>query len=144
MDEYAIHLEFDRRDPTQHDLEQLLEHLGHLHAAVGTSPAGWVDAQVTVPGESMAQAVTIALQSAAAAGETVIRCETMIEREFARRLGVPEIPQLVGATEAAAMLGVSRQAVQQMHSAGRLPGQRVGSSLVFARAQVEAALAGRG
>jgi hypothetical protein len=49
----------------------------------------------------------------------------------------PKIPDLVSATEAAAMLGRTRQAVQLAANEGRLLGAKVGETWVFRRAVVE-------
>jgi excisionase family DNA binding protein len=53
------------------------------------------------------------------------------------------IPDLVSATEAAAILGVTRQAVQLMAVGGQLAGRKVGSTWVFRRTLVEEARARR-
>lgn len=47
------------------------------------------------------------------------------------------IPDLVSATEAADLLGVTRQAIQLMAAGGQLPGQKVGATWVFRRVLVE-------
>jgi excisionase family DNA binding protein len=48
----------------------------------------------------------------------------------------PKIPDLVSKAEAADILGVSHQAVQQMIDKGRLRGAKIGSTWVFRRAAV--------
>jgi excisionase family DNA binding protein len=53
------------------------------------------------------------------------------------------IPDLVSATEAAAILGVTRQAVQLMANNGQLLGAKVGKTWVFRRALVEKAAGDR-
>lgn len=50
----------------------------------------------------------------------------------------PKIPDLVSKAQAAEILGISHQAVQQMVDKGRLKGAKVGSTWVFRRAAVEA------
>lgn len=47
------------------------------------------------------------------------------------------IPDLVSKAEAAEILGISHQAVQQMIAKGRLKGAQVGTTWVFRRAAVE-------
>ncbi|WP_037684630.1 helix-turn-helix domain-containing protein [Streptomyces griseus] len=49
------------------------------------------------------------------------------------------IPDLVSATEAAEILGISRQAVNLRASRGQLLGAQVGTTWVFRRVVVEAA-----
>lgn len=51
----------------------------------------------------------------------------------------PRIPDLVSATEAAEILGISRQAVNLRASRGQLLGAQVGTTWVFRRTVVEAA-----
>jgi len=53
------------------------------------------------------------------------------------------IPDLVSATEAADLLGVTRQAVQLMANNGQLRGAKVGSTWVFRRVVVERTAAER-
>lgn len=55
----------------------------------------------------------------------------------------PKIPDLVSAVEAAAMLGVTRQAIQLAANEGRLLGAKVGATWVFRRAVVEQAAKAR-
>jgi hypothetical protein len=50
----------------------------------------------------------------------------------------PEIPDLLGVTEIAAMRDISRQAVLKMIESGRLPARRVHTTWVVRRAVVEA------
>lgn len=49
------------------------------------------------------------------------------------------IPDLLSASEAAELLGVTRQAVQLQANNGQLPGAKIGSTWVFRRAVVERA-----
>lgn len=53
------------------------------------------------------------------------------------------IPDLVSKAEAAKIIGISHQAVQQMVANGRLKGAQVGTTWVFRRAEVERLAAGR-
>lgn len=49
----------------------------------------------------------------------------------------PKIPDLIPATEAAEILGITRQAVVLRAAAGQLLGAKVGSTWVFRRVVVE-------
>lgn len=51
----------------------------------------------------------------------------------------PKIPDLLSLTEAAEMLGISRQAVHKRAMRGQLLGAQVGGTWVFRRVVVEAA-----
>ena len=50
----------------------------------------------------------------------------------------PRIPDLVSKAQAAEILGISHQAVQQMVDKGRLKGAKVGATWVFRRVAVQA------
>ncbi|WFE41971.1 helix-turn-helix domain-containing protein [Micromonospora sp. WMMD998] len=54
----------------------------------------------------------------------------------------PKIPDLVTATEAAAILGISKQAVHKRIDRGQLVGAPVGNTYVLRRVVVEAAAQG--
>lgn len=55
----------------------------------------------------------------------------------------PEIPDLVDLTEAAATLGISRQAMHKRAAKGNPPGAQVGGGWVFRRVMVESAAAAK-
>lgn len=122
-----------------YDTDAVLEQLQTFHASLSQSPRGWATARVSLPAESLSQACTIATTVVAAAyGADAIACEVMTETEFDAREGFVPVPELIGATDAAELLGVSRQRVQQLAEAGTLPATKVGRSLVFPRPAVEA------
>ena len=136
---FSAHLEFARPKPTAEAAEKVIDAFESFHPASGESTAGRLDVQISVPGETLAQAITIALNAAQVAGLEVIKIDAMPEAEFDRRLGLEPLPALVGTSEAAEILGVSRQRIQQLHAGGQLPGQQVGGkSLAFSRAAVDA------
>lgn len=76
--------------------------------------------------------------------ERMMRCWLLVIRQarcYLEDMTAPprdrHIPDLVSATEAAAMLGVTRQAVQLMANNGQLLGAKVGNTWVFRRVLVE-------
>lgn len=148
MTMYSAHVEVDHRD--DYDVDHVMEQLEQYHAAIGRSPRGYSDAQISLPAESLAQAcvTAAAVVSAAYGGAPAIACEVMTEKEFDARQGHAPVPELVGVTEAAAILGVSRQAVLQQITTGTLPGEKVGRgwaiplTAVMARKQATAAPTG--
>lgn len=125
------------------DVDEAMGRLAAFHPSVSTSPRGWGTARISLPAESLAQAcATAAAVVGAALGAEAVACEVMTEAELDAREGFVPVPELLGAAEAAGLLGVSRQRVQQMAQEGKLQGRVVGRSLVFTRTSVEAA-AGR-
>jgi excisionase family DNA binding protein len=134
---YSVHIEFERRDLPPAEAERILTQLEDWHAAVGHSPRGYVDVQITLPAEDLARAASTALAIAApVVNAQPIRVEAMTEAEFDARLGEVPMPELVGVTDAAEMLGVSRQRVLQMVDEGKLAGTRIGKSIALARDEV--------
>ena len=91
--------------------EQLAAHAGR----VGDEPGGLTSAQISVQARTLRQAVDTALRSVEAACRavgvpcTVTAVDVMPWEEFERRQAEPPVPPLVGPTEIAKRLGVSRQ-----------------------------------
>jgi excisionase family DNA binding protein len=123
-------------------VDVLMGKLANYHGALGTSARGWLAYTISLPAESLEQACSTALAVITQLGSgTPVACEVMTEREFNAREGFEDLPDLVSASEAAEILGVTRQAVQQMHQAGKLGGTKIGTSLAFPRSNVERAAA---
>jgi excisionase family DNA binding protein len=124
------------------DADHLLTELADFHPAIGDSPRGWTSARISLQAETLRQATILALTVVGdATGAEPIACEVMTEAEFTAREGFVPMPELVGATEAAGMLGVTRQRVQQMATEGALPATKIGKSLVIPMDAVRAKLA---
>jgi excisionase family DNA binding protein len=136
---YSVHIEFDRHDIPAATVERLVDELAEWHAAIGHSPRGWVDIQMSVPAETPegASSVAVAL-TAPKVKARPIRIESMTEAEFDARQGFTPMPELIGATDAAELIGVSRQRILQLVDEHKLQATKVGKSLVFSRDAVEA------
>lgn len=136
---YAVHVELARRDLTPDDADLLIDELADWHAAIGTSPRGWADVQMTVPAESLDGAIRAALALARQMFDAEpITVSAMTEAEFTERLGAPSVmPDLVGVTDAAEILEVTRQRVLQMIDEGKFSSTRVGNSIAIPRLEVE-------
>lgn len=136
-DTYSVHIEFGRRNITPAETERIVDQLADWHAAVGHSPRGYVDVQMTLPAEDLSRAASTAVAiTAPILKADPIRVEAMTEAEFDARLGEVPLPEMVGVTEAAEILGVSRQRVLQMIDEGKLASIRVGKSIALARDEV--------
>lgn len=137
MKMHTIVVDLDEKNPTAARAEELLEQLQHLHAAVGQSPRGWLSVTVSVPGEHVAQAVVLALAAVEqAAGRAVVAVSAMTEEEADAREGWETLPELVSVTEAAELLGVSRQAVLDRVRRGTLQATKIGRDYAIPRAAV--------
>lgn len=139
---YSAHVEVDLRKAP--DPDALIEQLAPFHASLGMSENGLFAAQISVVAETLPQAAIVAVSVIeAAVGAPVIALELLTEREFNRRGGWDDKDDLVTVPEAAAMLGVSRQAVGQRIRAKTLPAERRGRDYLIPRAAVEAAAASK-
>jgi excisionase family DNA binding protein len=142
MTDYNARIEYATRDG---DDDDLIDALAGYHPAIARAPRGWVEAIITLPAETLRQATTTALAiaevagRAALAGAEVLALEVLPTDEFDARNGLAPMPALMSVTEAAAELGVSRQAVLQRLEAGSLPGTKVGNAWVVQAAAVHAA-----
>ncbi|WKN47168.1 helix-turn-helix domain-containing protein [Nocardioides sp. Arc9.136] len=140
MDFYTATIDVNRREELAGDrVDELLEQLATYHAAIGTSPRGFLSATITVPAESLAQATTTALAVVSSAfGAEPIACTVLTTAEHDARQGWESTPEVVSVSEAATLLGISRQAVLQRIAGKSLPATRVGRSWTVPRAAVDA------
>jgi excisionase family DNA binding protein len=116
--------------------DDLIDDLASFHPAVSTSARGWLEVRISLPAETLAQATRIAtLVISDATGAEPIACEVMTEAEFDAREGWAPLPQLVSVTEAAKLLGVTRQSVLERIQRGTLQGEKVGDTYVLPRGQ---------
>lgn len=115
-------------DDATFDVDELLASLS-LHSPVVSVHRGTLGIGVTVCAGDPIKAGRAAATAAAAAFEAVgfdsaymiERVEIVEEDRAARDLDEPTFPELLGALELAAMLGVSRQRVHELRQAERLP-----------------------
>lgn len=140
MQMYHALAEVDDRSPlTRDDVDRLMEILQHYHGSPGMSPRGFRDAALAVPGETLAQAaVTVTGVMVALYGAPVVALEVLTEKEFNAREGWETLPELVSVTEAAELLGITRQAVLDRISRNTLPAQKIGRDYALPRAAVVA------
>lgn len=125
MTEYNITLELAKRNPTDDDVDALMEWFADFHPTIGTSPLGWTEVDLTIATETLRQALTIGV----ALGGDVVSVTGMSTAEFDRRpVDVDRVPELLSVSEAAAKLGVSRQAVLERLGSGSLAGSKVGTT----------------
>jgi hypothetical protein len=101
-------------------LEALAERLVPHHGVVGGG-GGFYDAQLSLEGDDLAAVVTAALGVFAEARAAValpawpcVALEAKTEALLDTELAEPPFPEVVGPTEAARMLGVSRQRLYQL------------------------------
>lgn len=138
---YSAHVELARKRISEDQAGAFLDHLEQFHGAVGISPGGHVDAQISVEASTIGQAATVAalvVQDAATSagmhsGTTAIAVEVMTEDLWNVRQGwddepaASEQPSVIGSDEVSKILGVSRQRVMQLVDEGRLTSIPVGA-----------------
>lgn len=135
MTQFNVIVEISVPATREHAVEWV-DALADYSPAVSSTTRGATEVVVTVPATTLRQAASTGWALFAEA--PVSTFTVMPTAEFDRRADDVDLPELVGATEAAQMLGVTRQRVQQMAAIGALPSVRVGKALVFPRATVEA------
>lgn len=136
----------DARDVHEDEFGDVLQLLAQHHPALSVSPRGWAEARISLPAESLAQAsATACVLVGQAFGAEAIAAQVMTEAEFLARQGWEPVPELVSVTEAAELLGVTRQAVLDRISRKTLPATKVGegrtSGWVIPREALAAVLA---
>ena len=137
MNSFNVHLELDLRDPEEKYSIELHDQLTSYGPSVGSSPRGYLSVRLTFPADGLLQATTTAVTVVERlSGLTAIACTAMSQEEFDAREGTVPLPDLIGVTEAAAMLGLSRARVNQMIGEGKLQSVRVGNSNALVLAQV--------
>lgn len=125
MTEYNITLELAKRNPTDDDVDVLIDAFEAFHPTISTSPLGWTEVTITVQAENLRQAVATGL---GLAGD-VVSVTGMTTKEFDQRpVHTERMPKLVSVTEAAELLRITPQAVRQKLAAGHLPGTKVGGT----------------
>ncbi len=129
-------------------LGDLLDALAPLHPSVGGSHCSWT-ARVSVEAADPVAAATMATGAVCSAAGGVglpawplSRVEAVDEEVLATELEEPNLPEFLGATEAAALLGVSRQRLYQLRSDGRFPAPllELAGGPIWMRAAVDAFL----
>lgn len=136
--QYQVDVELSGKPLTDTEADHALEQLPGLSAVIADSH-GHPDVLLTLGADDVVQAATLGVAVIErATARTVTAVQVIPTEAWDARQGFVPIPELIGATEAAALLGVSRQRVAQLVDEGKLPARRAGNALVFARGTVEA------
>ncbi len=140
MKHHAVYVELDVKQPSTTKITDTLEGLTPLgySPAVGTSPSGRLDVTLSVPADSVYEATARGVVAAQqVAGAAAVRIEALDGDEHDAMQGFDQIPDLVSVSQAAEILQVSRQRVQQMIDAGQfVTARKVGNATVLATSEV--------
>lgn len=115
--------------------------LADYHAVLGAGPTGQVVIVISLPAEGLRQAASTALAVIQdVTGRTAVSLQVMTTEDFDARTRIePDVlPSMLSPTQAAEILGQSRQNVLLMLEQGRLAGQKVGNAWVVLASAVEA------
>ncbi|MSZ76799.1 MAG: excisionase family DNA-binding protein [Actinobacteria bacterium] len=136
MTTYTAAIEVAKNDTlTTDQIDHIIDQLEDYHPSISTSPRGWLAARITLPGETLAQATKTAITLIEAAyGAPAITCEIMTETEADAREGWDTIPELISVSEAAELLGITRQAVTLRIQNHTLPATKIGNGWAIPRA----------
>lgn len=134
---HTVRLELDTRE----DLDaRLTATLGSYRPTTSRGPRGHVVVAITVPADTVLQAVqTAGAVLAQAIDAPVLTVEALPAEESEKRAGLAHVPPLLSVSETAAELGVSRQAVLQRIDSGSLAAVRVGSTWAVPASALSAA-----
>lgn len=141
MQHYTAEAEVARTGELTHDqIDLAMDHLADYAPSLSVTSRGHHAARITFAADSIGQAArTAALVVEHALASTVIRVDVMTEAEADLRDGAVDVPELLGVTEAARLLGVSVQRVRQMIAEGKIAAHRIGErSYALTRSEVEA------
>lgn len=135
--QYQIDAELTGKPLTDTEVDHALDGLPGMSAVISDSHAH-PDILLTISADDVVQATALAVAVIErATARTVTAVQVMPTEVWDARQGFVPVPELIGATDAAALLGVSRQRIAQLVDEGKLPARRAGNALVFARATVE-------
>jgi len=134
---FNIEIEFDHHGESVAAVDDLRDTYQGMSPGICWSPRGRLSVIVTIEAPNLAQAVRIALSLAP---HEVISVDGMTTKEFDRRIDSPTVvlPPMMSPGEAAAELGITKQAVHQRITSGSLPATRVGRAWVIAAETVHA------
>jgi len=136
--QYQADLELTGKPLSDTEADGALDELPGLSAVISHDQPH-PEVLLTVQADSVVQATALAVAVVERATGRTVQCAQVMPAEvWDARQGFVPVPELIGATEAAALLGVSRQRIAQMAEEGKIPARRAGNALVFARASIEA------
>lgn len=125
---YTLTLELDHA-ADEATTDWIVEQLADWHAVAARHDSGNALALITLPAESLPQAVATACRLIEPTYR-VVSIEATDEHTRDQREGWAPLPDLISVTEAAQRLGISRAAAHKRIVAGTLPARQVGNGWV--------------
>lgn len=139
MEYWNVVIEFNHHYEDDGVDEDILDAFMDWHAVVASAANRNIEVTISVVAEDMRQAClqSLALLSMHDSLPDACRIDVMRSSEYDKLNGFVPVPSLVSVTEAAAILGVSRQRVLQLIHEGSLNGMKVGNGWAVSRAEVD-------
>lgn len=122
---------------TKLDAEDAVDALVGYHPGISPGPRGQLDVVISLPAETLRQAINTSLAVLEQAVGQVTTIEVMTTDDYDARQGLAPMPELLSVTETAHTLGISRQAVLQRLESGSLHGSKVGNAWAIQRASID-------
>ena len=122
---------------TDNDIDHHLDTLTPYHVALSNPRAGEGQIVITIPADTLTQAITTTQAIIASAG---IHAEALLvetTKRFDTLANETPIPPLASVTEAAHPLNVSRQAILQRINAHTIPATKIGDTWAIPRAAIK-------
>jgi hypothetical protein len=140
MDYFSIGVELDAPAATSDQVDSWMDYLlaANLHPSISTSPRGFLQFKVSAQGTALLPAIITAVSTLERlVGRPALVVEALTEAEEEARDGYAELPEMVSITQAAELLGRTRQRVHQMIETRQLPSaQQVGNAWIIAKSDV--------
>lgn len=139
MTNYVVDIELDHRGVTDAMVDGIHSALDDWHVSISESVAGNVQLLLTVPAENLRQALGTGLALAAQVDgkREPLVIAAMPETLRDEREGWVPVPETMSVTQAADLLGITRQAVLQRIESGSIPAQKVGREWRIPRRAVQ-------
>jgi hypothetical protein len=116
-----------KADVAPSSMDKFLDYLARFDGAVSADTLGW-GVLITVKAPSAEEAFTFGTAQISKAAKMakmpkwpLLGVEVLRTDEHDRRLEIPNFPEVLGTTEVTELLGVTRQRLHQLRSAGRFP-----------------------
>ena len=122
---------------TETDIDRYIEELNTYHVAVSNPRANEGQIILTIPANTLTQAIQTTQAIATSAGITIDALTIETTERFDTLANEIPMPKLISVTEAAQLLKVSRQAILQRITAHTIPATKIGDTWAIPRAAIK-------
>ena len=122
---------------TETDINHHLNTLTPYHVAISNPRAGEGQIVITIPADTLTQAITTTQAIATSAGITIDALTIETTERFDTLANEIPMPKLISVTEAAQLLKISRQAILQRITAHTIPATKIGDTWAIPRASIK-------